>query len=483
MSHAATREAIDDAKWAVLAPTGPPGFKDQPFAYHTELTMDIQTVTNDGHGIGRVELPGQHGKTWVVMVRDVIAGERVRVKIYRNFQNYSFAVLTEVLEASPNRIEPQCKLFGACGGCQYQHMTLEAQRELKRGHVQQVLHRLAGLPPDVQVNPVLGTGDAFGYRSKLTPHYDRPRRDQEGGGPIGFNSKFSRQIVDVPHCPIALDAINDQLPQTRQEVVEKRRRAVEAERHGIRKARGGTLLLRATEQGVVTDPRQECSEKVGRYRFWYTAGSFFQNNPFVLPRMVEYVNARLREPLSDGAPPRFLLDCYCGVGLFAICGHAHLETVVGVEVQGESVEAARRNAAENGANNCRFVLGNAQAIFGALSGDPSLPAMPSPSMAVVIDPPRKGCDRSFLRQLFRLSPARVVYVSCNPATQARDTIDFLGNGYRIDDIQPVDIFPQTKHIENIITFANERPGVPSENFPSSSPHTPPLTDADAPTAG
>ena len=170
------------------------------------------------------------------------------------------------------------------------------------------------------------------------------------------------------------------------------------------------------------------------------AGDFFQNNPFILPDFTGHV---AREASAGGA--RFLVDAYCGSGLFALSLAGHFEKVAGVEVSETSADWARRNAETNGITNATFLAASAEAIFADIDFGPA-------ATAVVIDPPRKGCSEHFLTQLAALRPSRVVYVSCNPATQVRDLARLRDAGFRPQTIQPFDLFPHTRHLECVMTL-------------------------------
>ena len=184
----------------------PKNFIAEPFKYHHELEFTVDSLTNLGQGVGRVD-------GWVVMVPFVIPGERVKVRIFRNFQNYSDADLVEVLEASPDRIEPKCPLYARCGGCQYQHISYERQLTEKTQHVKELIQKLGDI--DFPVDLAHGSSQVYHYRSKITPHYNRP--DKDGSQPIGFLQYGRRnKIIDVEHCPIATDAINEALPEARE---------------------------------------------------------------------------------------------------------------------------------------------------------------------------------------------------------------------------------------------------------------------------
>jgi tRNA/tmRNA/rRNA uracil-C5-methylase (TrmA/RlmC/RlmD family) len=409
---------------------------DRPFAYHSEIELTVTTLTNLGLGLGRVALDGQEGGPgWVVMVAFALPGERVRARVYRNHANYSEADLVEVLSPSPHRIEPRCGLFGRCGGCQYQNLGYDEQLAWKRRQVAELLLHMAGLT--LEVSPVIGSPRPFAYRSKITPHFNGPQPGREPA--IGFLRQGTRsEIVDVPRCEIATDPINASLASARDAV---RARAARGE-YG----RGATLLLRDAGGKVTMDPGERVTEEVPlgpgeTLRLAFLARDFFQNNPFILPAFASYVRDQAS---SSGA--RFLVDAYCGSGLFALaCARAFVR-VAGVEVSESSVAFARENAAANGIANASFAAGDASSIFAGLD-------FPGRETAVVIDPPRRGCDEAFLGQLFAYGPRAVVYVSCDPATQMRDLKGFLAAGYAVTAVQPFDLFPQTRHLECVITLS------------------------------
>jgi len=409
---------------------------DRPFPYHHELELTVTTLTNLGLGLGRVALEGQDtGPGWVVMVAFALPGELVRARVFRNHANYSEADLLEVIAPSPDRIEPRCPLFGRCGGCQYQDLRYDEQLKWKRRQVSELLEHMVGLA--LEVSPVIGSPREFGYRSKITPHFNAPRPGSEPA--IGFLRQGTRsEIVDVPRCEIATDGINARLSSARDEV---RGRAA---RGGFE--RGSTLLLRDAGGKVTMDPGERVTEEVHLgpgepLRLAFLARDFFQNNPYILPAFASYVRDQAR---SSGA--RFLVDAYCGSGLFALAAASSFERVAGVEVSESSVAFARENAAANGIANAVFAAGDASSIFAGLG-------FPGAETAVVIDPPRRGCDESFLRQLFAYGPRAVVYVSCDPATQMRDLKGFLAAGYAVTAVQPFDLFPQTRHLECVITLS------------------------------
>ena len=402
----------------VLAPRK---FNPHPFAYHQELDVRIDNLTNLGSGVARVD-------GWVVFVPFALPGEFVRCRIYRNHKNYSESDLIEVLEPSVERVPAPCPLFGTCGGCQYQHLAYDKQILWKQRQVEELLKHMAQI--EHPVLPVIESPQQYGYRSKITPHFHRPK----GGeiGEIGFLRAGTRNaMIDVPQCPIAMPALNERLTAVR----------AQARANSSALKNGATLLMRAAANGVLSRPDELAVEVVNDVRFEFQAGDFFQNNPFILPAFVDYA---IKEARDSGA--RFLVDAYCGSGLFGISAAPHFEEIIGVEVSESAVRKAAHNAEINGFTNCRFLAADAREIFKEVPHKGS-------ETVVIVDPPRAGCSEEFLQQLFAFAPTRVVYISCNPATQMRDLVLLTQAGYRLTTVQPFDLFPQTKHLECVMTLS------------------------------
>ena len=402
----------------------PRKFKDTPYQWHEEIELDIVSLSNLGAGIAKPD-------NWVVFVPFCLPGEKVKARVWRNEDNCSHADLIEILEPSPDRIEPKCHHFARCGGCQYQHLPYEKQLEWKQRQVAELLDHMVGIKANVE--PTFPSPVEWNYRSKITPHFAKPRNDRPLH--IGFLEHQRRNLlVDVSNCPIAMDEINAELPQIRKEVVQ----------NAATYKKGATLLLRATGGKIETNHRNPISEKVGDLTFNFLAGDFFQNNPFILPDFTGYAAEE-----AAGLNQKYLLDAYCGSGLFALSLSPRFEKVIGIEVSETSADWARRNALTNGIENAEFIAASAEHLFADIT-------FPAEQTSVLIDPPRKGCSEDFLNQLFAFGPSKVVYVSCNPATQMRDLKSFLEQGYEIEKIQPFDLFPQTRHLECVISLSKKR---------------------------
>ena len=225
----ATESASEDV------PIVPRKFKPFPFQYHEELTLKVESLSNRGIGVCRATIPESavpadddqrenfenDKKGWVVFVPNTIPGETVRCKVYRNFGSYSDADLLEVVDESRHRVKAPCPLAEECGGCQYQHIDIETQREWKTSQVQELLERIGKLDPTTfpLTRPTVGTDEVYKYRSKITPHYDRPIKSDIGDmkiRAIGFKKKANRNLIDVPYCHIATERINEKLAQYRE---------------------------------------------------------------------------------------------------------------------------------------------------------------------------------------------------------------------------------------------------------------------------
>ena len=256
----------------------PKKFVPHPFAYHQEIEVEIQSLTNLGSGVARVD-------GWVVFVPFSLPGETVRARVFRNDKNCSHADLVEVLKPSPDRVEPGCPIFGDCGGCQYQHLSYPQQLAWKTRQVGELMKHMAGIT--FPVNDCLSSEQVWNYRSKITPHVEQEKDGRIG--PIGFllNGRRS-QLVDVPRCPIAMEEINAALPAIREDI----------RGNAHRYKRGATVLLRATAGQVETNPKTTASETVGDLTFQFLAGDFFQNNPFILPLFTGYA---AKQAVAGGA--------------------------------------------------------------------------------------------------------------------------------------------------------------------------------------
>lgn len=397
--------------------------------------MDVLQLDNLAHGgeaVGRLA-----GKA--VFVAGGIPGERVRVEIVKDAPRYSRARLVEVLDRSPDRVTPPCTYYAECGGCHLQHMRYERQLAAKTEIVREQLARLAGIaePP---VLPMLGMAEPWAYRNHVQLHV----RD----GLVGYQAPHSHDIVPVERCPIAHPLLATLWPREAPPGIERL-----ALRAGVATGERLVLLEAVTapepvsaswpaEVSVVADLDGRIITLRGAP--WYherlfgrelrvSARSFFQNNTAQAQVLIDCV----REALAL-EPGEVLLDAYCGVGAFLLLLLPPGGRGLGIESFAEAVADARVNARTLPPSQVTFLVGDVARV---------LARRPMTCDAVVLDPPRAGCSAQALARIVETGARRIAYVSCDPVTLARDIGHLQRSGYRLERVQPVDMFPQTYHIE------------------------------------
>ncbi|MGD0259543.1 MAG: class I SAM-dependent RNA methyltransferase [Verrucomicrobiota bacterium] len=360
------------------------------------LTLTIGDIAFGGEGVARVE-------DFVVFVPFVALGEAVEAEITEVKKRFARARLLRVTAPSPERVEPLCRYFGQCGGCQYQHLAYPAQLRLKHKQIGDLFQRIGRFDLGL-ITPVIPCPQPYAYRNRIMIRSQWDKFKQ--GLNIGFIRADSRLVLDLEECKIAEPALNDQIHYVR---------AHPPPKGGIK------VVLRIPPDGWEVPP-----------------DSFFQNNFFLLPRLVQIVRDRLRE-----AGTRHLLDVYCGVGFFSIELGDLVESFVGVELDRLAIQAARRNAAARSRTNGEFVAGAAEELLPAL-----LSRSTARATTVLLDPPRKGCQPETLHLLHRARPSQVIYVSCHPATMARDlNVLCAEDVFQLAQVVPLDMFPNTRHVE------------------------------------
>ena len=360
------------------------------------ITLTIDDIAFGGEGVGRVD-------NFVVFVPFVAPGDVVEVEVTEVKKSFARARLLQVLQPSTERVTPQCRYFGDCGGCQYQHLDYAAQLRIKHKQVCDLFQRIGGFGGAL-IDPVVPCPQPYGYRNRIMIRSQWDKFKQ--GLNIGYIRADNRLVVDIEECKIAEPALNQQIQEVR--------------RHPPPKG-GLKVVLRVAPEGWEV-PRD----------------SFFQNNFYLLPKLVEAVRSRL----VDGGS-RFLIDAYCGVGFFSIELADKVERFAGIEVDTAAIKAATRNSQTRGQRNGEFVAGRVETLL------PQILARFDPGLTtVVLDPPRTGCPPEMLRLLAEVRPAQILYVSCHPATLARDLNVLCSGGvFELSKIVPLDMFPQTQHVE------------------------------------
>lgn len=443
----------------------------------SRIELDIEKLSYGGRGIGRLE-----GLT--VFVDQVSPGERVAARVFRRKKNHAEARLLEVLRPSPRRRNPPCPLFGQCGGCTWQHIAYEEQLAAKQEIVRESIEHIGGLR-DIPIRPIVPSPRPWHYRNKMEFTFGS---DERGNLCCGFHEPERWQnVLDVRRCWLHPEAFNEVLEQTRAWAVRHHLDAHDPRSHSgylrhlvIRgsEADGGILALLLTgnsEDRGITDLhdvlRRSCpslagflwgvnsslsdvarpdkilrtwgetalTDRIGNLEFRISSTSFFQTNTLGAGRLYEVARQALE---LDGT--QTLLDAYCGTGTVGIfCADACRE-VWGLELLKEAVWDARENAARNSIANARFLAGDIKVTLPLLLGGPI-----GRVDRLVVDPPRGGMEKKALAHLLALRAPILVYISCNPTTLGRDLQVITESGYAVECITPVDMFPQTYHIEAV----------------------------------
>jgi tRNA/tmRNA/rRNA uracil-C5-methylase (TrmA/RlmC/RlmD family) len=374
-----------------------------------KISLTIHDIAFGGEGVGRID-------DFVVFVPFVLLGEIVEVEITEVKKNFARAELLRVEKSSPERVAPECRYFGACGGCQYQHIAYATQLRLKHKQISDLFEHVGKIPAD-KIAPVIPSPQPYGYRNRIMirSQWNGPAKKLV----IGFIRADNNFVEDIEECKIAEPAISEQI---------KHVRANPPPKGGIK------IVLRIPPENWDVPP-----------------DSFFQNNFFLLPKLVETVRGFLR----DGGARR-LVDLYCGVGFFGIELADLVESFVGVEYDRLAIKSAQKNMVSRKISNGEFISATVEEIL------PELLKKFSPEKtSVILDPPRKGCLPETLRLLRETRPSQIIYVSCHPATMARDLNILCTDGvFELARVQPLDMFPQTQHVECV---ADLRMG---QNLPS-----------------
>ncbi len=464
------------------------------------VELEIESAAFEGRGVARTG-------GLVVFVRNAVPGDRARVLIQRKKRKFAEGIAEEIVHPSPDRVDPPCPHFGTCGGCNWQNFDYGRQLEVKRQHVVDLLERIGHLR-EIEVRPTLAAPAQYHYRNKMEFTFGAGRwltRQEIDSGEelrkdfaLGLHvpRRFDK-LLDLETCLLPDPVAAEILAWTRAFALEQDWTAYHWRRHRgflrnlvIRTSRSGQVLV-----SLVTSSRDEegmqafgealleafpalttllntvnptrspvttgetflehgpgvIEEELGGLRFRLGPDTFFQPNTAQAERLFEVVRELAR--LEGGET---VVDLYCGVGAIALFLARHAGRVIGLELQEAAVEEARANARFNGIDNCTFEAGDV-----ARASLPLIPEdSPKPDL-YVLDPPRAGLHPKLSQGLVASGPPRIVYVSCNPATQARD-LEVLASAYRIDAVQPVDMFPQTYHIENVVSLvrsAQARSGI------------------------
>ena len=443
-----------------------------------EYIFDIISQGYEGEGIAKID------NKYPIFIEGALKGEKVKVRIVKVNKNFAYGKLMEVLEASEERVNPPCAIYKRCGGCKLQHASYKAQLDFKWDRVKDCVSKIGKLDPSIVKYP-LGMENPWRYRNKV----QLPIGLINGEVKIGFFAPRSHDIIDMESCLIQ-DEIGDKVVKLTREWIEKfniRPYNVDGEydekgivRH-IMIRRGFTtneVMVVLVTNGEKLPYKEEfvdlmvknipgiksiiqninskktnvilglesktlwgedtVSDYIGDFRFNISPLSFFQVNPtqteVLYGKALEYANLTGNEEV---------FDAYCGTGTITLFLSQKAKKVYGVEIIPQAIDNAWINAKENKVENVEFFVGESEVVI------PDLINKGVKADVVVVDPPRKGCDKKLLDAITNINAKKIVYVSCDPSTLGRDLKVLEENGYKTLEVQPVDMFPNTSHVENV----------------------------------
>ena len=457
-----------------------------PLQKNQVLTLQVESLSSDGSGVAH----SPEGET--VFIPGAAPGDEARVRIVKDCKRYAFGILDEVLTPSPDRIPVDCAVAGPCGGCSLRHLDYAAELRAKQENVADAFARIGGL--DVPVLPIVGSPEIDRYRNKV----QFPVGTDKVGRPcIGFYAGRTHRIVPCPDCRLQPGVLNEIGNTLCAFFAEKGIHPYNEEtgkglvRHIFlrRGAHSGQIMVcLVCTRAKIPSAEELCtrlkeafpdivtillnvnakntnvilgSETHTLYGQGYIEDTLCGVPVQLGPLSFYQVNTLAAEQLYGIAaeyaqltPDDLLLDLYCGMGTIGLSMADHCRELVGVEIVPEAIESAKANAARMGAAvsaKSRFFCADAGQAAAQLAAEGLHPDV------VMLDPPRKGCDEATLSAVVRMAPRRVVYVSCNPATAARDAAWLEQNGYHAEKVQPVDLFPRTKHVETVVLLSQQKP--------------------------
>jgi 23S rRNA (uracil1939-C5)-methyltransferase len=376
----------------------------------------IERILPGGLGLAHAD-----GRTLLVAL--AAPGDRVRVRVERVHGRVAFASITEIVSPSPVRVEPPCPYFGRCGGCDFQHLAYEAQLAAKVEIIRDCLRRIAQIDFKEEI-PIKSSPSAWHYRSRAQWQHD-PQQMR-----LGYFERGSHRVCDVAACPVLVPELEATLESLREQMKEGSLPLGVTEFEAVAGDDGSSLA-----PPVADHPTREVSRRIGEHLYRFSAEGFFQINHELLEPLI--VAATL-DAQGDTA-----VDLYCGAGLFTLPLAQRFKRVYGIEAHATAISFARLNL--EGASLDNVTLEAARVSDWLVDNSDRL----APIDFVLLDPPRAGAEDNAINGILALHPKRIAYVSCDPATLARDLKELTAGGYRLDSIAALDMFPQTHHVETV----------------------------------
>ncbi len=357
------------------------------------MKVTIDGLNHEGKGIAKID-------NKITFVNNAITHEEVEIEITKSHKSFNEAKVTKYIIKSKNREEPVCPYYGTCGGCDIMHMNYETQVEFKKEKVKNILKRYANLDIEPQV---IKSNKSLHYRNKITLHYKNRK--------LGYMKENTNEILEITTCPLAMDNINEFIKNN--------------------KSISQDLIIRENNKGVIITNlnNDKMIEEINEYKFQVDTYSFFQINHYICSKIFEILKENLEENMT-------CLDLYSGVGTLSIVASKKSRFVYSIEINEHSHKNALENKKLNNCDNVKFILGDVQKEINNIHEKIDV---------IITDPPRKGMDTSTINIIENMLPNKIIYISCNPMTLARDIKSL--NNYNIEKLYTLDMFPNTHHVE------------------------------------
>jgi len=448
-----------------------------PVEKNKDYKIYIDGFGSMGEGIGKID-------NFTVFVKGAVKGEKVKAKITKVNKNFAFARVMEIIEKSKDRVEPICPAYKRCGGCQMQHLSYEAQLEFKKQKVIDCIERIGKIKMDsVTVQDTTKMEPPYYYRNKV----QLPVGEKNGEVQIGFYAERSHEIINIDKCYIQFEAANEIIKLVKEwmnkfkiqgydektgkgtlrhimirkgfktnqimlvlvtvnEALTYKKELIESITENIDGITGIIQNINRKKTNVILGDKEitlwgdnQIQDYIGEFKFNISSKSFFQVNPVQTEKL--YAAALKYAGLTGN---EIVFDAYCGTGTISLFLSQNAKMVYGVEIIPEAIENAKINADQNKVTNAEFIVGKSEEEI------PKLIKRGIKPEVVVVDPPRKGCEKVLLEAIASAGPRTIVYISCDPATLGRDLGILSELGYEVKEVQPVDMFPATGHVETVV---------------------------------